>query len=52
MCFLDFIYLFMAMLGFRCCAGFPLVAVSGGLFFVAACGLLLAAASLLMEHRL
>ena len=52
MYFLDFIYLFMALLGFPCCAGFSLVAVSGSLLFVAACGLLVAVASLLMEHRL
>ena len=50
--FLDFIYLFMALLGFSCCAGFSLVAVSGRLLFVAACGLLTAVASLLLEHRL
>ena len=52
MYFLDFIYLFMALLGFTCCAGFSLVAVSGGYSLVAVCGLLIPVASLVAEHRL
>ena len=48
----KFIYLFLAALGLRCCAW----AFSGcgerGLLFVAVCGLLIAVASLVVEHGL
>ena len=49
--FLIIIY-FLAVLGLRCCAGFSLVVVSGAYSLVATCGLLIAAASLIVEHRL
>ena len=42
----------MAELGPRCCTGFSLVAASGSCFLVVACGLLIAAASLVVEHGL
>ena len=40
------------MLGLHCCLGFSLVAESRGYSPVAVCGLLIAAASLVVEHRL
>ena len=40
------------MLGLHCCSGFSLVAASGGYSLVAVCGLLIAVASLVVEHRL
>ena len=49
--FLIIIY-FLAVLGLRCCAGFSLVVVSGAYSLVATCGLLIAAASLIVERRL
>ena len=42
----------LAVLAFRCCLGFHLVAVSGGCSLVVMHGLLLAVASLVEEHRL
>ena len=45
-----FIYLFMAVLGLRCCLGFFLVVTSRELLFVAIRGLLIAVASLTAEH--
>lgn len=41
----DFTYFFLAVVGLRCCAGFPLVAGGRGRSPVAACGLLIVAAS-------
>ena len=46
------IYLFLAVLGLCRCSGFSLVAASGGRCLVVGCGLLIAAASLVAEHRL
>ena len=43
-------YLFLAVLGPRCCAGFSLVVASGGFSLVAVP--LIAVASLISEHRL
>ena len=40
------------MLGLCCCAGFSLAAASGGYSLVAVHGLLIAVASLVVEHRL
>ena len=51
--FILFIHLFLAALGLCCCAcRLSLVAVSGGLLFVAVHGLLTAVASLVAEHGL
>ena len=47
-----FIYLLLAVLGLCCCAGFSLVAASGGFSPVVVQGLLTAMASLVGEHRL
>ena len=47
-----FICLFLPVLGLHCCAGFSLVAVSGGYCLVAVLRLLTAVASLVVEHRL
>ena len=47
-----FIYLSLAVLGLSCCVGFSLVVTSGGYSLVAVCGLLIAVASLVVEHRL
>ena len=47
---ITFIYLFMAVLGLRCCLGFFLVVTSRELLFVAIRGLLIAVASLAAEH--
>ena len=44
--FYNFAWLFLAVLGLRCCVGFPLVAVSGGCSPVVVHGLLTAVASL------
>ena len=46
--FVIFIYLFLAVLGLHCCAGFSLVVASGGYPLVVAHGLLVA--SLVLEH--
>ena len=49
----DFIYLFLAVLGLRCCTGCcSLAAESGGHSLVAGCRLLMAAASLVAEQGL
>ena len=40
------------MLDLCCCLGFTLLVVSGGYALVAACGLFIAAASLVAEHGL
>ena len=42
----------MGVLGLHCCEGFSLLTVSRGYSLVAECGLLIAAAFLLAEHRL
>ena len=47
-----FIYLFMAALGLRCCVQAFSSCGERGLLFVAVCGLLIAVASLVVEHRL
>ena len=47
----NFIYLFLAVLGLRGCAGFSLMAVSKATV-VAVCGLLIAMASFVAEHKL
>ena len=47
---LVFIYLFLAVLGLRCCA-WAFSSSEWGLLFVAVCGLLTVAASLVVEHR-
>ena len=47
----NFLYLFLAVLGL-CCGGFSLVEASGGYSLVAVCGLLIAEASLIVEHGL
>ena len=44
--------LILAALDLGSCAGFSLVAVSGGYSLVAVCGLLIPVASLVAEHRL
>ena len=49
---LNFIYLFLAVLGLCCCAGFSLVEKSGGYSLVAVHGLLIAVASLVVAPRL
>ena len=46
------IYLFLAVQGVCCCAVFALVVASGGYSFVAVCRLLIALASLVVEHGL
>ena len=46
----SFLLLFLAVLSLHCCAGFSLVAVSGGYCLAAAHGFLTAVASLVMEH--
>ena len=48
--FKIFIYLFLAVLGLRCCAGFFSSYGDGGL--VAVCGLLIMVVSLAVEHGL
>ena len=47
-----FIYLFLAVLGLRCCAQAFSSCGEWGLLFVAVHGLLIAVASLVAEHRL
>ena len=46
------IYLFMAVLGLRCCARAFSSCGERGLLFVVVCGLLIAVASLIAEHGL
>ena len=50
--FSSFIYLFLAVLGLRCCMGFSLVAASRGYSLVTVRGLLIVAAFLVVEHTL
>ena len=50
--FNNFIYLFFAALGLRCCAWAFSSCSERGLLFVVACGLLIAVASLVAEHGL
>ena len=45
-----FIYLFLAMVGLHCSAGFSLAAASEGYSVVAVCRLLIVVASLVAEH--
>ena len=47
----NFIYLFLAMLGLNCWAGFSLVSESGSSSLIVVCGLLITVASPLVEHR-
>ena len=51
-CFIYLFILFLAVLCLRLCAGFSLVAASRGYSLVAVLGLLIAVASLVLEHRL
>ena len=48
----NFIYLCLAVLDLHYCAGFSLVVVSGGYSLLAACRLLIAMASCVVEHEL
>ena len=48
----EFIYLFMAALGLRCCAWAFCSCCKRGIFFVAVHKLLIVVASLVAEHRL
>ena len=50
--FIYLIYLFLAVLGLRCCARAFSSCGEWGLFFVVVCGLLIAVASLVVEHGL
>ena len=50
--FLVFVYLFLAVLGLHYCAGFPVVAASGGYSLAAGHGLLLGMVSLIVAHGL
>ena len=50
--YLLFIYLFLAVLGLRCCVWAFSSCGEQGLPFIAVCGLLIAVASLVAEHRL
>ena len=50
--FLFFKYLVLTVLGLCCCAGFPLVAGSGGCSLVAVHGLLIVVASFVVERGL
>ena len=45
------LFVHLPMLGLCCCMGFSLVAASGGFCLAAACGLLIAVVSLVLEHR-
>ena len=45
------LFMFLAVLGLRCCMGFSLIAVSRGYFLVAVFNLLIVVTSL-VEHRL
>ena len=45
-------FLFLAVLGLRCCTGFSLVVVSRGYSLIATHGLLIAVVSLAAEHQL
>ena len=48
----NFICLFLAVLGLHCCTGFSLVMESGGYSLASVRGLLIAVASLVAEHGL
>ena len=50
-CLYNFIYLFLAVLGLRCCRGFCLVVASESYSLGAVCRLLIVVASLVAEHR-
>ena len=50
--FTVFVHLFLAVLRLHCRVGFSLLAASRGLSLVVVCGLLVAAASLAVEHKL
>ena len=50
--FIYFIYLFLAVLGLRCCSRAFSSCGEQGLLFVAVHGLLIAVASVVVEHRL
>ena len=50
--FFKIIYLFLAVLGLRCCEGFSLVVVRGGYSLVAVHWLLIAVVSLIAKHGL
>ena len=50
--FIYLIYLFLAVLGLHCCAWAFSSCGERGLLFVAVCGLLIAVASLVVEHGL
>ena len=50
--FIYYVYLFLAVLGLRCCAWAFSSCGEQGLLFVAVRGLLIAVASLVVEHRL
>ena len=49
---INFIYLFLAVLGLLCCLGFSPVVMSKGYSLVVVCGLLISLASLVSEHWL
>ena len=51
-CFVLFFYLFLAVLGLRCCAQAFSSCSEQGLLFIAVRGLLIAVASLVAEHEL
>ena len=48
----QIMFLFLAVLGLRCCTGFSLVVVSRGYSLIATHGLLIAVVSLAAEHQL
>ena len=50
--FLNFMYLFLAALGLRCCARAFSSCGERGLLFIVVCGFLIALASLVAEHGL
>ena len=49
---INFIYLFLAVLGLRCCVQAFSSCGEQGLLFIVVCRLLIAVASLVAEHRL
>ena len=51
-CIFYYLFLFWAVLGLHCCMGFPLDVASRGYSLVMVCWLLIAVASLVVEHRL
>ena len=50
--FFALVYLFLAVLDFGCCASFSLIEASGGYSLIVVHRLLIAVASLLVEHGL